>query len=97
MQAAQRLADQCQELADLNYEFLYDPSRRLLAVGYNVTDHRRDNSYYDLLASESRLATFIGIAQGKLPQESWFALGAGSRMRAGKPRCSRGAARCSST
>src|SRR6185436_7248975 len=29
----------------------------------------------DLLASEARLATFVGIAQGRLPQESWFALG----------------------
>ena len=31
--------------------------------------------YYDLLASEARLCTFVGIAQGQLPQDSWFALG----------------------
>src|SRR6185295_1454662 len=36
---------------------------------------RRDASYYDLLASEARFASFIAIAQGKLPQENWFALG----------------------
>src|ERR1019366_6356024 len=30
---------------------------------------------YDLLASEARLSTFVGISQGKLPQESWFSLG----------------------
>src|SRR4030095_615054 len=36
---------------------------------------RLDNSYYDLLASEARLCDFIAIAQGQLPQESWFALG----------------------
>ena len=47
----------------------------LLSIGYNADEHRRDNSFYDLLASEARLATFIAIAQGKLPQESWFALG----------------------
>ena len=47
----------------------------LLAIGYNVTERRRDESYYDLLASEARLGYFVAIAQGQLPQESWFALG----------------------
>mgnify|MGYP000069389667 CR=1 FL=1 len=56
-------------------DFLYDKTRRLLAIGYYVNEQRMDASFYDLLASESRLATFVGIAQGKLPQESWFALG----------------------
>src|SRR5450432_738126 len=65
----------CEEFADLKLDFLYDKSQRLLAIGYNVTDHRRDNGYYDLLASESRLTIFLGIAQGKLPQDSWFSLG----------------------
>ncbi len=51
------------------------PSRHLLAIGYNVGERRRDASYYDLLASEARLASFVAIAQGELPQESWFALG----------------------
>ena len=44
-------------------------------LDYNAEEHRKDHSYYDLLASEARLASFVGIAQGKLPQESWFALG----------------------
>jgi len=71
----QSLTRICEEFADLKLDFLYDKSQRLLAIGYNVTDHRRDNGYYDLLASESRLTIFLGIAQGKLPQDSWFALG----------------------
>jgi cyclic beta-1,2-glucan synthetase len=70
-----QLAVRCNELADIDYEFLYDEDRQLLAIGYNVGDHRRDASYYDLLASEARLASFIAIAQGKLPQEHWFSLG----------------------
>ncbi len=65
----------CDEFADIQFDFLYDKSQRLLSIGYNVTDHRRDNGFYDLLASESRLTVFLGIAQGKLPQDSWFALG----------------------
>ncbi|MDD5169178.1 MAG: glucoamylase family protein [Syntrophales bacterium] len=69
------LASQAGELARIDYDFLYDETRRLLAIGYNLTENRRDASYYDLLASEARLASFVAIAQGKLPQESWFALG----------------------
>ena len=40
-----------------------------------MEEQRKDNSYYDLLASEARLGIFVAISQGKLPQESWFALG----------------------
>jgi len=70
-----RLAEQCESFAEMSYEFLYDQPRRLLAIGYNVGERRRDASDYDLLASEARLSSFVAIAQGQLPQESWFALG----------------------
>ncbi|MDR3632866.1 MAG: glucoamylase family protein [Isosphaeraceae bacterium] len=73
--AIEKLSLRCGEFADLDYQFLYDRSRRLLAIGYNVDDRRTDASFYDLLASEARLASFVGIAQGRLPQEHWFALG----------------------
>src|SRR6202142_2225655 len=59
----------------MQYDFLFDNESQLLAIGYNVDSRRRDASYYDLLASEARLCNFVAIAQGKLPQESWFALG----------------------
>ena len=69
------LALRSRELADAEYDFLFDKGRHLLAIGYNVAQRRRDASYYDLLASEARLSSFVGIAQEQLPQESWFALG----------------------
>ncbi|MDB4958621.1 MAG: beta-(1,2)-glucan production associated transrane protein [Myxococcales bacterium] len=69
------LALRCREFSDLDFELLYDRSRHLLSIGYNVSDRRLDGSYYDLLASEARLASFIAIADGKLPQEHWFSLG----------------------
>ena len=70
------LAAQCGEIADnMRYDFLYDSSQHLLAIGYNAEEHRRDASFYDLLASEARLSVFVAIAQGKIPQESWFTLG----------------------
>ncbi|PTN36335.1 glucoamylase family protein [Desulfonatronum sp. SC1] len=72
----EELAHRCQELArNMDFDFLYDDTRRLLAIGYNVSEGRRDGSFYDLLASEARLSSFVAIAQGQLPQESWFALG----------------------
>ena len=71
----ERLALQCDELARMQYDFLYDWPRHLLAIGYNVGERRRDTSYYDLLASEARFSSFVAIAQGQLPQENWFALG----------------------
>jgi cellobiose phosphorylase len=73
--AIDRLALHCGELARAEYDFLYDKGRRLLTIGYNVSERRRDSGHYDLLASEARLCTFVAIAQGQLPQESWFALG----------------------
>ncbi|MCK2089182.1 cyclic beta 1-2 glucan synthetase [Thauera aromatica] len=73
--AIESLARQAGALAQMEYEFLFDPTRHLLAIGYNVTEGRADASYYDLLASEARLSAFVAIAQGRLPQESWFALG----------------------
>jgi cellobiose phosphorylase len=71
----EQLAVQSGDLARMEYGFLFDETRHLLAIGYNVGERRRDASYYDLLASEARLCTFVAIAQGQLPQESWFALG----------------------
>ncbi len=71
----ERLAHVAGQLAQMDFGFLYDRSRHLLSIGYNVTEHRRDNGYYDLLASEARLASFVAIAQNQLPQESWFSLG----------------------
>ncbi|HEX4797188.1 MAG TPA: glucoamylase family protein [Humisphaera sp.] len=71
----QQLAGRCRELADIDYAFLYHPDRHLLSIGYNVADHRLDAGFYDLLASEARLGSFVAIAQGKLPQEHWFSLG----------------------
>jgi cyclic beta-1,2-glucan synthetase len=73
--SAENLAHQCNDLADMEWGFLYSKSSHLLSIGYNVQEHLTDASYYDLLASEVRLCIFICIAQGKLPEESWFALG----------------------
>ncbi|WP_265942472.1 glucoamylase family protein [Dechloromonas sp. A34] len=75
LQVIEDLAGQAGQLADMEYGFLFDKGRQLLTIGYNVAEHRADTSYYDLLASEARLCSFVAIAQGQVPQESWFSLG----------------------
>ncbi len=71
----EQLADQCVEFAEMDFKPLYDESCDLFAVGYNVSERRLDASFYDLLASEARLGSFVVIAQGHFSQEHWFALG----------------------
>ncbi len=60
--------------AETDMRFLYDHRRKLFAIGYNVSTNRLDGSSYDLLASESRLGSFIAIAKGDVPLEHWFSL-----------------------
>ncbi len=59
----------------MDFTFLFNKAHDFFTIGYNVGDHRLDSSFYDLLASEARLASFLAIAQGQLDQEHWFALG----------------------
>jgi cellobiose phosphorylase len=83
--ALEKISRQCKDMVEMDYGFLYNKTKHLLAIGYNVDEHRPDVSYYDLLASEARLSVFVGIAQGKLPQESWFSLGRLLTNAGGKP------------
>ena len=60
---------------EMDFRFLFDEERKLFAIGYQQTTHALDASYYDLLASEARLASFIAIAKNDVPVEHWFRLG----------------------
>jgi len=81
----ERLAQQASDFAQMEYDFLYDSTRHLLSVGYHIEERKLDASFYDLLASEARLCYFTVIAQGQVPQESWFALGRLLTTTGGKP------------
>ncbi|HYO90244.1 MAG TPA: glucoamylase family protein, partial [Pyrinomonadaceae bacterium] len=60
---------------ETDFSFLIDEERKVFRIGYNVEAGRADNSYYDLLASEARLASFVAIAKNDAPQEHWFRMG----------------------
>ena len=75
LQTIDVLLARIRQLAVMDFEFLYDSSRDLLSIGFDVGERRRDPSCYDLLASEARLASFLLIAEGQVPQKHWFSLG----------------------
>ncbi|MCA1584268.1 MAG: glycosyl transferase [Acidobacteria bacterium] len=62
-------------VADMDFSFLYDLRKKVLSIGYDAGSGRLEPSTYDLLASESRIASFVSIAKGDVPQDSWFHLG----------------------
>jgi cyclic beta-1,2-glucan synthetase len=59
----------------MDFTFLFDPTRKLLSIGYRAAENSLDPNCYDLLASEARLASFIAIAKGDVPASHWFHLG----------------------
>ena len=59
----------------MEFGFLFDRERKLLSIGYLVTEEKLDPNCYDLLASEARLASFVAIAKGDVPVRHWFRLG----------------------
>ncbi len=62
-------------IEETEFGFLFNPDRQLFSIGFSVSDGRLDSSYYDILASEARLASFLAIATGKISHEHWFKLG----------------------
>ena len=70
-----RVAGVAKDLFDaMQFDFLFDPTRKIFSIGYRVTDGSLDPSGYDLLASEARLTSFIAIAKGDVPVSHWFHL-----------------------
>ncbi len=73
---AESIAGFCRRIChEMDFNFLYDDEKKVLTIGYRPTEGTLDNSFYDLLASEARLASFVAIASGDVEQEHWFRLG----------------------
>src|SRR5262249_58493167 len=76
VERAERLAALADDLLEeIEFDFLISQDRELFSIGFSVSDGQLDNSHYDLLASEARLASFMAVATGKVSQEHWFKLG----------------------
>ncbi len=72
-------------VAEMDFAFLYDTQRDLFHIGYNMTAGHFDANYYDLLASEARLASLVAIAKREVPQRHWLKLGRPFAVSTGRP------------
>lgn len=59
---------------ETDFSFLYNSKNNLFSIGFDVESGKLTNSYYDLLASEARQASFIAIASKQVPQKHWNTL-----------------------
>jgi cyclic beta-1,2-glucan synthetase len=79
------IARNCQSLVEAtDFQFLYQSRKKVLSVGFDVSRQELSKSAYDLLASESRIASFVAIAKNDVPQEAWFHLGRGQVLTRGE-------------
>jgi cyclic beta-1,2-glucan synthetase len=70
-----RLAEQAGVFVEeMDFSFLYDPTCSLFHIGYNINTGDLDNSYYDLLASEARIASLLAIGKNDVPVKHWLHL-----------------------
>jgi len=56
-----------QLVREMEFGFLFDPVRKIFSIGYQATEQKLDTGYYDLLASEARLGSFVAIAKNDVP------------------------------
>jgi len=84
-QMLKSLKRQSEGFARMDFTFLFDTSKKLFTIGYNVSVQQADASCYDLLASEARLCSYVAIAQGVVPMEHWFSLNRLLVVTQGKP------------
>jgi cyclic beta-1,2-glucan synthetase len=63
-----------QYVQEMDFRFLYNPQRRVFHNGFNLDTGQLDNNYYDILASEARIASIIALAKGEVPQSHWLQL-----------------------
>jgi len=77
---------QCEALVrEMDFSFLLDRRRKLLSIGYDGEAGTVHAACYDLLASEARIAAFLAIAKGDIPQESWFQMSRSHVVVGGRP------------
>ena len=60
---------------EMDFGFLFEPQRQVFHIGYNVTAGKLDNNFYDLLASEARIASLVALAKHEAPRSHWLHLG----------------------
>ncbi len=60
---------------DMDFSPLFDNSRKLFYIGWDIPKGEATKGWYDLLASEARATSYVTIALGKAPRKHWRRLG----------------------
>lgn len=61
-------------LEELDFSKLYDAGLGQLHGGYDAGKGALSSNHYGLLCTEPRVASYLGIAKGDLPEEHWYKL-----------------------
>ncbi|MHB9031975.1 MAG: GH36-type glycosyl hydrolase domain-containing protein, partial [Anaerolineae bacterium] len=64
-----------QYVNEMDFAMLYNPQRRVFHIGFNLDNGQLDTNYYDLLASEARIASIVALGKGDVPSTHWLHLG----------------------
>ena len=59
----------------MDFSFLYDEKRALFTICWDVRCERAAGGWYDLMASEAVLTSYLSAARGEVPRRHWRALG----------------------
>jgi len=72
------LARRAEKLSDeMDFSPLYDRERKLFTIGFEVEKGTFTSGWYDLMASEARLTSYLAIALGEVSPRHWRRLGRG--------------------
>ena len=58
----------------MDFSFLYDETRALFTICWDVRHERAAGGWYDLMASEAMLTSYLAVARGEAPRRHWRAL-----------------------
>ena len=61
-------------ISNTDFSLLYHKEQQIFSIGFNIEENKLTDSYYDLLASEARQASFIAISKKDIPVKHWNSL-----------------------
>ena len=61
-------------IAPMDFSFLYDRGRGLFYICYDAEQARGRGGWYDLMASEAMLTSYLAVARGDVPLRHWSRL-----------------------
>ena len=61
-------------IENTDFSVLYNKEQQIFSIGFNIEENRLTDSYYDLLASEARQASFVAISKKDVPSKHWNSL-----------------------